>query len=162
MVLGYAQSQLYLFLYLSDRHSGLKGVTAVMVRKGIPLAHIRIIPVEATGIFLPIGNTEFLFAGLYKSFGRTWSDADVTEFVKFRPKSSLTDNMNGSYLVWNSQVSNPSGAKLLELFEVMISRVSHHNVPSSVLSTELLTFSILCSQKCPTVGCHCLILDSTW
>jgi hypothetical protein len=59
--------------YRTDRHPGRKGGTAVAVRKGIPHNHVDLPPLvsaEATGVCIPIGNSEVLFAAVYKSPGR--------------------------------------------------------------------------------------------
>jgi hypothetical protein len=45
--------------------------------------------VEATGVWIPIGSIEVLFAAVHKSPGRTWSDANITELLSFRRKSVL-------------------------------------------------------------------------
>jgi hypothetical protein len=50
-------------LYQTDCYSGRKGGTAVEVRKGIPHSHVELAPfvsVEATGVCIPIGNSEVL------------------------------------------------------------------------------------------------------
>jgi hypothetical protein len=44
------------------------------------------------------------------------SDTDVTELWGFRDKSILAGDLSAKHPVWNSQVSNPWGLKLLELF----------------------------------------------
>jgi hypothetical protein len=59
--------------YRIDDYPGRKGGTAVAVRKGIPHNHVDLPPlvsVEATGLCIPIGNSEILFASVYKSPGR--------------------------------------------------------------------------------------------
>jgi hypothetical protein len=64
--------------YRNDRQPGKKGRTAVAVKKGIPHSHVDLPPlisVEATGVCIPIGNRKILLAAVYKSPGRTWSDA---------------------------------------------------------------------------------------
>jgi hypothetical protein len=68
--------------YRKDRFQGRKGGSVVAVRKGIPHNHVDLPPivsVEATGVCIPIGNSEALLAAVYKSPGRAWSDADITE-----------------------------------------------------------------------------------
>jgi hypothetical protein len=70
-----------------------------------------------TGICIPIGNSEILLASLYKSPGRALSDADITELLSFRRKSILAGDLNAKHPFWNSAVSNPSGEKLLALFD---------------------------------------------
>jgi hypothetical protein len=63
-----------------------KSGTAVAVRKGIPHNHVELPPlvsIEATGVCIPIGNSEMLLAALCKSPGHTWNDTDVTELLNF-------------------------------------------------------------------------------
>jgi hypothetical protein len=98
--------------YRIDRHPERKGGTAVAVRKGIPHNHVDLPPlvsVEATGIYIPIGNTEILLAAVYKSPGRSWSDADIAELLNHRHKCILAGDLNAEHPSWNSTVSNPSG-----------------------------------------------------
>jgi hypothetical protein len=73
--------------------------------------------VEATGVFIPIGNQEILLAAVYKSPGRNWNDADITELLSFRHKCILAGDLNAKHPSWNSVVSNLSGEKLLQLFD---------------------------------------------
>jgi hypothetical protein len=83
--------------YRTDRYPGRKCGTAFAVRKGIPHNHVDLPPlvsVEATGVCIPIGNSEVLLAAVYKSPGRAWNDTDITEFLSFRPKSILADDLN--------------------------------------------------------------------
>jgi exonuclease III len=104
--------------YRIDRHPGRKGETAVAVRKGIPHSHVdlpSLISVETTGVCIPIGNKEILLAAVYKSPGRTWSDADIAELL--RHKCILAGELNAKHPSWNSAVSNPSGEILLQLFD---------------------------------------------
>jgi hypothetical protein len=68
--------------YRTDRHPGRKGGTAVAVRKGLPHNLVdlpSLVSVEATGVCIPLGNSEILLAAVYKSPGRAWNDADITE-----------------------------------------------------------------------------------
>jgi exonuclease III len=68
----------------TDRHPGRKGGTAVAVRRGIPHMHVDLPPlvsVAATGVCISIGKREILLAGVYRSAGRTWTDADITELL---------------------------------------------------------------------------------
>jgi hypothetical protein len=70
--------------YHTDCFPGRKGGTAVAVRKGIPHNHVDLPPlvsVEATGVCIPIGNSEVLLEAVYKSPGRAWSDADIIELL---------------------------------------------------------------------------------
>jgi hypothetical protein len=110
------------------------------VRKGIPHNHAdlpRLVPTEATGICIPIGNSELLLAAVHKSPGHAWSDADISEVLNFRRKSLLAGDLNVKHPVLNSVVLNPSREKLLNL--VMI--FQRHNVP---LTTFLPVF-VMCS-----------------
>jgi exonuclease III len=106
--------------YQTDRFPGRKGGTTVAVRKGIPHDYVdlpSLVSIEAAGVCLPIGNSELMLAAVYKSPGRAWSDADVIELLSFRHKSVLAGDLNAKHLFWNSAVSNPSGEKLLKLFD---------------------------------------------
>jgi hypothetical protein len=124
--------------YRTDRYPGRKGGTAVAVRKVIPNNHVDLPPlvsVEATGVCIPIGNSEVLLAAVYKSPGHAWSDADIIELISLRPKSILEGDLNAINPFWNSAVSNPSGDKLLHLFdvnqfEIKTTQCPAHNSPS--------------------------------
>jgi hypothetical protein len=107
-------------LYRSDRFPGRKGGTAVAVRKGVPHILADLPPlssIEATGVCIPIGNNEVLLAAVYRSPRRAWSDADIIELLGSTNKSILASDLNAKNPFWNSAVSNPSGEKLLELFD---------------------------------------------
>jgi hypothetical protein len=56
---------------------------------------------------IPIGNSQVLLAAVYRSPGRAWSDADITELLSFRRKSILAGDLNAKHPFWNSVVSNP-------------------------------------------------------
>jgi hypothetical protein len=108
------------YFYRTDRFPGRKGGTAVAVRKGIPHNYVDLPPllsIEATGICIPILNSEILLAAVYKSTGSAWSDADISELLSFRHKSILAGDLNAKHPFWNSAVSSPSGDKLLDLFD---------------------------------------------
>jgi hypothetical protein len=77
----------------------------------------------------PIGNSEVLLAAVYKSPGRACSDADITELLSFRPKSIFAGDFNAKIPFWNSAVSNPSGDKLLHLFDVIKFEISAPQCP---------------------------------
>jgi hypothetical protein len=77
-----------------------------------------LISIEATGVCIPIGNSEILLAAIHRSPGRAWIDADFTELLNFRNKCSLTGDLNAKYQFWNSRFSNPSGEKLGKLFDL--------------------------------------------
>jgi hypothetical protein len=136
--------------YQTDRYPGRKGETAVAVRKGIPENHVDLPPlvsVEATGVYIPIGNSQVFLAAVYKSPGRAWSDADITELLCSKPKSILAGDLNAKNPFWNSTVSNPSGDKQLHLFDVNHSKFQHRNVPLIISLTEMVTCWILWSTK---------------
>jgi hypothetical protein len=99
----------------------LTEITAVAVIKGIPHNHVDLPPlvsVEATGVCIPIGNSEVLLAAFYKSPGRDWRFTDLAELLSFRRKSILAGNLNAKPPFWNSAVSNLSGEKLMELCDL--------------------------------------------
>jgi hypothetical protein len=97
-------------IYRTDGHPGRKVGTAVAVRKSIPHNHVDLQPlisVEATGVCIPVGNSEVLLAAVYKSPGKAWRDADITELLSFRRKSILAGDLNAEHPFWNSRVSKP-------------------------------------------------------
>jgi hypothetical protein len=54
--------------YRTDRYLGRKGGTAVAFRRGIPQNQVDLpylVSVEATGVCIPIGNSEVLLAAVY-------------------------------------------------------------------------------------------------
>jgi hypothetical protein len=61
---------------------------------------------------------ELLLTAVYKSSGRAWRDTDTNELLRFRNKSVLVGDLNAKHPVWNSAASNPSGEKMLDLFDV--------------------------------------------
>jgi hypothetical protein len=89
-----------------DRHEGR---TVIAVMKGIPhtctdLLLSFLLSVEATGMCIPIGNTEMLLAVVYKALQRLWSDTDITELLGFRSKSILGGDLNAKHPVWSSKI----------------------------------------------------------
>jgi exonuclease III len=82
--------------YRNNRQPGRKGGTAAAVKKGIPYLP-PLISVEATGVYIPIGNREVLLAALYKSQGRTWSDVDIAELLNLRHKCILAGDLNAKH-----------------------------------------------------------------
>jgi hypothetical protein len=56
-----------------------------------------LVPVEATGVSITIGNSEVLLAAVYKSPGHAWNNADVIELVSFRHKSLLAGDLNAKH-----------------------------------------------------------------
>jgi hypothetical protein len=89
-----------------------------------------LVSVEATGVCIPIGNQEILLAAVYKSPGRTWSDSDITELLSFRHKCILAGDLNAKRPSWNSAVSNPSGHKLLQLYDRNYFEISAPQYPT--------------------------------
>jgi hypothetical protein len=71
-----------------------------------------------------------LIAAVYKSPGRTWNDADITELLSFRHKCILAGDLNAIHPYWNSAVSNPSGQKLLQLFDTNDFEISAPQYPT--------------------------------
>jgi hypothetical protein len=72
--------------YRTDRFPGIIGGSAIVVRKGIPHNHVDLPPlvsIEATGVCIPIGNSEVLPAALYKSPGHIWNVTEITELLNF-------------------------------------------------------------------------------
>jgi hypothetical protein len=90
--------------YRIDCHPETKGETAFAVRKGIPHMHVDLPPlvsVEATGVCIPTGNQKVLLTAVYKSPGRIWKDADITELLRFRHKCILAGDLNAKHTSWN-------------------------------------------------------------
>jgi hypothetical protein len=117
----------------TDRHAGRKGGTAFAVRRGVPHSYVHLphlVSVEATGVYIPIGNSEILLASVYKSPGHAWSDADITELLRFRRKSILADDLNAKQQFWNSAFSNISGEKLMALFDLSEFDISAPQYPT--------------------------------
>jgi hypothetical protein len=110
--------------YRTNHYPGTKGI--LHNHEDLP----PIVSVVATGVCIPIGNSEVLLAAVYKSPGRAWSDADITELISFRPKSILAGDLNAKNPFWNNTVSNPSGRKLLLLFDVNQFQVSAPQCPN--------------------------------
>jgi hypothetical protein len=104
-----------------------------VVRRGVPHSYVDLPPlvsVEETGVCIPIGNSEILLASLCKSPGRPSTDADITELLSFRRKSILTGDLNAKHPFWNSAVSNPSGEKLMALFDLSGFEISTSQCPT--------------------------------
>jgi endonuclease/exonuclease/phosphatase family metal-dependent hydrolase len=125
--------------YRTDRHPDRKGGTLATVRRGVPHNHVDLLPlvsVEATGVCIPIGNSEVLLASVYKSPARAWSDADITELLSFRCKSILAGDLNAKHPFWKSAVSNPSGEKLMALFDLSEFDISAPQYPTHYSPAE--------------------------
>jgi exonuclease III len=70
--------------YRNDRHPGLKGGSAIAVKKGVPHGHVDLPPllsIEDTGVCIPIDNTEILLVAVYKSPNNDWADTDINELL---------------------------------------------------------------------------------
>jgi hypothetical protein len=57
-----------------------------------------------------------LLASVYKSLLRAWRDTGLIELLNLRMKSILAGYLTAKHPVWNSQISDPSGLKLEDLF----------------------------------------------
>jgi hypothetical protein len=125
-------------IYRNDRHPGAKGGTEIAARKGVPRSYVvvpHLISIEATRICIPLGNKEILLAAVYKFPIRDWSDTDMNEILSLRNKTILAGDLNAKYLVWNSQISNRTGMRLLKLqdnsdFQISAPRHPTHYTPS--------------------------------
>jgi len=94
--------------------------TVVAIRKGVPHTNVHLallVSIEATGVYILIGNNEVFLAAVYKSPSRAWNDADIMKLLPVRRKAVLADDLNAKNPFWNSAVSNFSGEKLLDLFD---------------------------------------------
>jgi hypothetical protein len=112
---------------------GRKGGTADVVRRGVPHSYVdlpNLVSVDATGVCIPICNSEILLASVYKSLGRAWSDADLTELLSFTRESILAGDLNAKHPFWSSAVSNPSGEKLMSLFDFSAFEISAPQCPN--------------------------------
>jgi hypothetical protein len=119
--------------YRNDRFLGRKGGTTVAVRKGTPHNYVDLPPlvsIEAIGVWILIDNSDLMLAAVYKSPGRAWSDADVIELLSFTHKSVLAGDLNAKHPFWNSDVSNPSGVRLLEMFDINEFEISAPQCPT--------------------------------
>jgi hypothetical protein len=117
--------------YQIDPHPRMKGGTAVAVRKGIPHSHVDLPPlisIEATGVCITIGNSEFLLATVYRSPGRAWIEVDITKLLSFSKKFFLAGDLNAKHQ--HSRVSNPSGLKFLNLFDLDDFEISTPQCPA--------------------------------
>jgi hypothetical protein len=88
--------------------------------------------------------------------GPSWSDADITELLSFRRRSILAGDLNAKHPFWNSSVSNPSGEKLMALFDLSEFEISAPQYPthySPAANGDVL--DIVVHQNI-SVRCHCL------
>jgi hypothetical protein len=71
-----------------------------------------------------------LLAAVYKSRGKTWNDVNNSELLSFRRKSILAGHLNAKHPFCNSTVSNPSGEKHADLFDMDEFEVSAPQCPT--------------------------------
>jgi hypothetical protein len=145
-------------VYWTDRIPGRKGGIVIAISKDIPHNHAELPPlvsIEATGVCIPIGNSELPLAAIYKSPGHAWNDEDVSEISRVKHKSLLAEDLNAQHPFWNSVVSNPSGAKIMNLLHINEHEISAH-VPLITLLREMVTCSVLLCTRCQTVRNHYL------
>jgi hypothetical protein len=86
--------------YWTDCFLGRKGRTAVAISKGVPHNHVDLsllVSIEATGVCIPIGNSEVLLAVVHKSPGHACSHADITELLSFRHQLLLAGDLNAKH-----------------------------------------------------------------
>jgi hypothetical protein len=98
--------------------------------------HPPLISVEATGVCIPIGNNELLFAAVNKSPGRPWGDADIIELLGFQRKTILAGDLKAKHQFWNSSVSSP----FWNCSTKMNSKFQHHNVPLIIPLLKMETY----------------------
>jgi hypothetical protein len=125
--------------YRTDRDPGRKGGTAVEVRRGVPHNYVHLplpVSVEATGVCIPLGNSEILLASVYKSPGRAWSDTDITELLSYRRRSILAGDLNAKHPFWNSAISKASCEKLMALFDLSEFEISAPQCPTHYSPAE--------------------------
>jgi hypothetical protein len=88
-----------------------------------------LVPEEATGVCIPIGNSKILLAAVYKTPGRAWIDEGITKFLSFRHKSLLVGDVKAKHPFWNSAVPTPSGERLSHLLDVNEMEISALKCP---------------------------------
>jgi hypothetical protein len=122
--------------YRTDRYPGRKGGTAVAVN------HVDLPPfvsVEATGVCIPIGNSEVLLAAVYKSPGRVWSDADTTKVVSFKRKSVLAGDLNAKHRFRIVQFQTLQARNCYIYLTQTNSKFQHRNAPLIIPLREMVT-----------------------
>jgi hypothetical protein len=88
--------------------------------------------IGATGCCIPIGNKVILLAAVYRYPIKDWCDTDINELISIGNKAVLAGDLNTKRPVWNSQISNRSGRRLLKLqddFQTTASRYPTHYTP---------------------------------
>jgi hypothetical protein len=93
-----------------------------------------LISIEATGVCIPVSNTEILLAAVYRSPVKDWCDTDTNELLSLINKTVLAGDLNAKHPVWNSLSSNRSVARLLKLqdnsdFQISVPRYPTHYTP---------------------------------
>jgi hypothetical protein len=139
--------------YRTDHEDEHKGKTAVAVKKGIANTCVDLPPllsVKATGVCIPIGNTEILFAAVHKFPQRLWSYTDVTELLVFRNKSILVGDLNKKHPVGNSKISNPSGLKSQNYTNTSIIAVIVATKTTAIIKSAIIGINNACKM-----GDHC-------
>jgi len=61
-----------------------------------------LVSIEATGVYIPIGNNEVFLSAVYKSPSRAWSDADILQLLALRRKAILAGDLNDKNPFCNS------------------------------------------------------------
>jgi hypothetical protein len=109
-----------------------------------------------------------LFAFVYKSPVLAWSNGDITELLNFRRKSILEGDLNAEHPFWNSAVSNPSGEKLMSLFDFSEFEISAPQCPThyspagngyvldivvhqNIRASDVIVYDILYSDHLPII-----------
>jgi hypothetical protein len=81
-------------------------------------------------------NTETELVSVYKSPGRAWNDADITELSSFRRKSILAADLNTKHPFWNSVFN-------LNEFEISAPQCPTHYSP--VGNGDVLDIAVQCN-----------------
>jgi hypothetical protein len=120
-------------------YSCRKVITVVAVRKVIPHSHVDLPPFvsgETTRVCIATGNSKVMLAIVYKSPGRDWFEADISELLRFRGKYILAGDLNAERPSWNSAGLNPSGKKLVDLFDLNEFKISAPECPTHYSPAE--------------------------
>jgi hypothetical protein len=134
-------------IYRNDRHPGVKGRTAVAVKKGVPHSYVDLHPlisIEASGVCITIVRKQILLAAVYRSPARDWTDTDIKELLSLKDKAVLASDLNARHPVWNSQISNRLGTRFLDLQDNSDFQISAPRYPLTTLPQEREMCWILC------------------
>jgi hypothetical protein len=71
-----------------------------------------------------------LLAAVYKSPGRARIDEDISELLSFTKKCIMAGDLNAKHRFWNSRFSNPSGERLLNMFDLDDFEISAPQCPT--------------------------------